>query len=141
MSIAPKDKLVVRAFTERRAVEGTKLHTDGSRLDGYGMGGNKIAWWESDGIHFGDLGSRTAQSVQNLVHKEAPPNVLPQFESFKDKTSGSHVHLTIRRGVVTGVMGSDPSRFMGKTLEEAKRIASSSASKKVIRVGSRCFKV
>lgn len=158
MTLSAKDRSVIRAFTEQRTARGDKLSTDGSRLNGSWMGGGKIAWWSSDGIHFGDLGSRSAQSVQNLVRNEAVPNTLPSTVVVRDKTSGGTVHLTVRRGVVVGAGGSDPSRFVGRTVEEAKLIAKSSASsrivregkkrvtsalgsKTVIRVGKRCCKV
>jgi hypothetical protein len=38
------------------------------------MGGNGIATWEGGKIHFQDLGSKSAQSVQKAVAKEAPRN-------------------------------------------------------------------
>ncbi len=39
---------------------------------------------------------------------------------LKDRYSGSYVWLTVRDGRVVGVMGSDPSRYMGMTIDEAR---------------------
>lgn len=70
----PSDAQVIKAFTEQRAASSSRLHTDGRRLDGLWMGGNGIAVWEGGKIHFSDLGSKAAQSVQKAVAKEAPRN-------------------------------------------------------------------
>jgi hypothetical protein len=42
---------------------------------------------------------------------------------LKDRHSGDHVWLTVRGGRVVGVMGSDPKRYMGMTLDEARHHA------------------
>lgn len=140
MKLSNKDHLVIRAFTEQRTARGDKLDTDGARLDGSWMGGSKIAYWVGDQIFFSDLGSRAAESVKKAVIAEAAPNTVPTGITLQDKHRGQ-IHLVVRRGIVTGAMGSDPERFVGKTIEEAQRIAKSSAKQKLIRVGSRCFKV
>lgn len=41
---------------------------------------------------------------------------------LKDKNRG-HVWLSIRDGVVVGAMGSEPKRYMGLTLDQAKHLA------------------
>lgn len=69
------DGNVLVAFTDRRALESKKLSTDGHRLDGNWMGGSRIAWWGADDkIHFGDLGSKTAEKYQKLIRTIAPKN-------------------------------------------------------------------
>lgn len=81
--IGKKDKAVIRAFTERRALDGHKLTTDGTRLDIYGLGGNDIAHWKGDKIHFpGTHGSRSGQLVERAVAREAPKNDLFNGRGF-----------------------------------------------------------
>src|SRR3972149_1984744 len=70
----PAGKKVVRAFLDKRSASSPKLSTDGKRLDGNWMGGNRIAEWIGDKIVLHDLGSKSAQTVQNLVRREAPSN-------------------------------------------------------------------
>lgn len=56
-------------------MEGNKLSTDGSRLDGNWMGGRGIAEWNNGKISFGDLGSRSAQKVQRFISKNVPQKI------------------------------------------------------------------
>ena len=42
---------------------------------------------------------------------------------LKDRYSSGHVWLTVRDGTVVGVMGSDPKRYLGMTLDRAKHVA------------------
>lgn len=42
---------------------------------------------------------------------------------LKDRYSGGHVWLTVRDGTVVGVMGSDPKRYLGMSLDQAKHVA------------------
>ena len=42
---------------------------------------------------------------------------------LKDRYSGGHVWLTVRNGAVVGVMGSDPKRYLGMALDQAKHVA------------------
>lgn len=42
---------------------------------------------------------------------------------LKDRYSGSHVWLTVRDGTVVGVMGSDPKRYLGMSVDRAKHVA------------------
>ena len=72
------DKKVIKAFTEKKKAEGKKLTTDGKVLDGQWMGGNKIAEWKGGKIHFNDLGSKAAQTVQKALRKEAPKNWIAE---------------------------------------------------------------
>ena len=75
-SLTKADKDVIRAFTEHRTATSNLLATDGQTLDGNFMGGKGIATWKAGKIHFHDLGSKTAQTVQRAVAKEAPRNWL-----------------------------------------------------------------
>lgn len=75
-AVGKKDKAVIRAFLDRKAMEGTKLTTDGKSLDGMWMGGRGIAIWnpkgDGKGIILNELGSKAAQSVQRALRKVAP---------------------------------------------------------------------
>lgn len=74
-SVTPADKKVIRAFTEHRPAEGKRLSTDGQRIDGLWMGGKKIAiWGDGDQIHFHNLGSKAAETVQRAIAREVPKN-------------------------------------------------------------------
>lgn len=42
---------------------------------------------------------------------------------LKDRYSGGHVWLTVRDGTVVGAMGSDPSRYVGMTIDRARHVA------------------
>jgi hypothetical protein len=83
--IGKKDKAVVRAFTEGRALEGHKLRTDGKRLDIIALGGNGVAVWKGDKIHLPDTGSRSGQYVQGVVKREAPKNDLVNGRGYNPK--------------------------------------------------------
>ena len=72
MRLGKSDKAVIKAFLDQRALDGHKLSTDGKRLDGHWMGGNKLASWKGDRIDLPDTGSRAGQSVQSAVRREAP---------------------------------------------------------------------
>jgi hypothetical protein len=78
LKIDRADKEVIRAFTEKKAKDGKKLTTDGKRLDGQWMGGRGIAEWKDGKIHFDDLGSKAAQTVEKAVRKEAPKNWIAE---------------------------------------------------------------
>jgi hypothetical protein len=54
---------------------------------------------------------------------EALAQQAPSTIKLKDRSRG-HVWLTIRDGRVVGVVGSDPSRYMGMTRDEARHLAS-----------------
>lgn len=43
--------------------------------------------------------------------------------SLKDRSSGSLIRLKVRAGRVVGAMGSEPKRYIGLTLDEAKHLA------------------
>jgi len=61
------DVEVIKAFIEQRSASGKKLSTDGVRLDGHWMGGNKIAFWKGGKIHMPDIGSKTADQIQRSI--------------------------------------------------------------------------
>lgn len=80
-AMTKSDKAVIIAFTDHRPASGKKLSTDGNTLNGHWMGGDNIAHWRGDKIHFTDLGSVAAQRVQRAVAKEAPRNWLARNPS------------------------------------------------------------
>lgn len=78
MRLGPKEKRVVEAFIRHEHSGGqswhqgdAKLWTDGQVLDGLWMGGSNIAEWIDGSIHFNDLGSKAAQTVQRAVRAAA----------------------------------------------------------------------
>ena len=76
MRLTEKDKRVLVAFTHRHEADGPKLHTNGERLDGYGMGLNNIAEWAAGHVVFHDLGSRSGQTIQRALKKLLPPGTF-----------------------------------------------------------------
>lgn len=42
---------------------------------------------------------------------------------LRDKSSRMLMYLTIRNGIVVGAMGSDPSRYMGLSEDQARKLA------------------
>lgn len=74
--LTPKDKKVIEAFTEHRPMESKNLSTDGQRLDGNWMGGTGIAFWRGSKIMKRDLGSASAETVQNYLDRATPANWL-----------------------------------------------------------------
>jgi len=75
----------------------------------------------SDGRWFGPVKKPTAQIKREIAQALSRP--VPETIKLKDRYSGGHVWLAIRDGRVVGVTGADPSRYMGRTLEEAKHHA------------------
>jgi hypothetical protein len=65
---------------------------------------------------------KTAEQLDCEI-AEALSQPPPSRIKLKDRHSGGHVWLTIRDGRIVGVMGFDPSRYMGMTLEEARHHA------------------
>jgi len=51
----------------------------------------------------------------------APPQATTDLK-LRDRGRG-HIVITLRDGVVVGAMGSEPERFMGLTLEQARHLA------------------
>lgn len=82
MRLGTRDHKVLAAFVDKKPLDGHKLWTDGNRVDGHWMGGRDIAYWSGGQIHFGDLGSRAAQSVQNAIRRHAAPVQLAEFKGI-----------------------------------------------------------
>lgn len=76
MVLSKADKGVIAAFTDRRPADSKKLSTDGTALHINGLGGNNVAVWRGEKIHFNDLGSKTSQTVQSAVKRQVPANWL-----------------------------------------------------------------
>ena len=70
----------------------------------------------SDGKWFGPASQQTGHA--RMREQPAPSEI-----KLKDRYSGGHVWLTVRGDRVVGVMGADPERYMGMTLDEAKHHA------------------
>jgi hypothetical protein len=81
--LSDKDKKVIEAFTDKKALTGNKLSTDGKTLDGSWMGGNKLAHWEGDKIVINDVGSKAGEVVERYLRKNTPKNFL----KASDKTA------------------------------------------------------
>jgi hypothetical protein len=64
-------------------------------------------------------GQRRSGSKVAHAHATKAVSVI----KLKDRYSGGYVWLTVRDGTVVGVMGSDPKRYLGMTLDRAKHVA------------------
>lgn len=62
-----------------------------------------------------------AQLHREITEVLAQPS--PSTIKLRDRQSRGHVWLTVRGNRIVGVMGSDPGRYMGMTLDEAKHYA------------------
>jgi len=92
LKLTPKDKDVVDAFTEQKPATSKKLSTDGKRLDGMWMGGNGIAEWKNGKIVTNDLGSKSAQVVQNYLTKIAPSNWMSRSASMIERVASAYLN-------------------------------------------------
>ena len=84
LAMSPADKKVVADFINRKSGESKKLTSNGNSLDGNWMGGTGIARWDGGQITMKDLGSRSAQTVQNLIKKLAPAKLLKEAGLVND---------------------------------------------------------
>lgn len=83
MRLGIRDHKVLAAFVDRKPLDGHKLSTNGQHVDGYWLGGKRIAEWSGGQIVFNDLGSRAAQSVQRAIRRHAAPAQLAEFEGVQ----------------------------------------------------------
>lgn len=97
LRLGKQDKAVIRAFTERRTLDGHKLTTNGTKLEGYWMGGNDLAHWRDGKIHLPDTGSRSGQTVQNAVRREAPKNDLFNGRGWNPQSKERRAFLAAQR--------------------------------------------
>lgn len=88
MRLSTSDRQTIDAFTSGRSRQGSKLSSDGRRLDGHWMGGGNIAEWKGGKIVFHDLGSKAAQTVQSYVRRSAAPNDLASRSATRPRKSG-----------------------------------------------------
>jgi hypothetical protein len=86
LTLTPKDKKVLDAFTDKKPMEGTKLSTDGKSLDIAGLGGGGVAKWVGGKIELVDLGGRSSDVVHRAIRKIVPKNWLKQgaYEGHMD---------------------------------------------------------
>ena len=66
---------------------------------------------------------RGAGNARAHATRKGAPDPTTSSVKLKDRYSGGHVWLTVRDGTVVGVMGSDPKRYLGMTLDQARHIA------------------
>jgi len=82
VKLGKQDRAVIDAFINGKSGDGPKLTSNGKRLDGNWMGGKGIAQWGGGRIAFGDLGSKSAQTVQSAIRRAAPKNKLSEDYEF-----------------------------------------------------------
>ena len=70
-TLGKPDKKVIDAFLDKKKGSSRKMETDGKTLDINGMGGKGVAKWVGGKIDFGVGGSRSRQTVQNYLRKNA----------------------------------------------------------------------
>lgn len=51
------------------------------------------------------------------------PDPTTSSVKLKDRYSGGDIWLTVRDGVVVGAMGTEPKRYLGMTLDQARHVA------------------
>ena len=73
-ALTPADRKVVKAFVDKKPMEGKRLSTDGRSLDWNGMGGRGVATWGGGKIQLGDTGSSKDSEAHRAIKKEAPKN-------------------------------------------------------------------
>ena len=67
MVLTDNDKKVLIAFTKGQSANTKHFSTDGKRLDGLWMGGNKIAYWKDGKIYHRPTSSKAEQTVVNKL--------------------------------------------------------------------------
>lgn len=96
--LGKKDRAVIKAFAERRALSGHKLDTDGRKLDIVGLGGSDIAVWKDGKIHFpGTHGSRSGQYVEGQVRRAVAKNDLYNGRGYNPKGATKYRAIKWRR--------------------------------------------
>ena len=84
-----------------------------------------------DGRWFGPAGGqlghakKSAKQIESEIAEALEQSAVsePSTITLRDRYSGNPVLLTVRDGRIVSVMGSDPWRYMGMSLEEAKHYA------------------
>jgi hypothetical protein len=117
-SVANKsDKDVLKAFLAKQPAQGTKLGTDGQRLDGLWMGGTGIAEWQGDKIYTKDLGSKSAQIVQRALSKMAGPGMVREGKTVKAAHDNRKSHDSVGKKRAQ----EDEDKMAKKELDDAKK--------------------
>lgn len=88
-----------------------------SYLPGPGGGLTYVNW---DG--FGVQGV-SHNDLERVSKSKNPPREGDQELALHDRHSGGKVWLNVRDGIVVGVTGSDPKRYLGLSIERAKHVA------------------
>jgi hypothetical protein len=103
--LTPKDKIVLRAFIDKKTAESKKIITDGKRLDGQWLGGLGIAKWENGKVYIFALGGRSAQTVQRALKREVPEFYWGGYKEHKNEEAMSLWPIEERggeKGIVDG---------------------------------------
>ena len=66
---------------------------------------------------------RKAHGTRAHATRKGASDSATSSVKLKDRYSGGHVWLTVRGGNVVGAMGSDPKRYLGMSLDQAKHVA------------------
>jgi len=75
LSLSPKDKKVLDAFTDEKAAESSKLVSDGKVLDGKWMGGKKLAQWSKGKVYVNkSTGTKSSDTIYRALKKITPAN-------------------------------------------------------------------
>lgn len=72
LKLTKGNKKVIDAFINKKKADDQKFESTGTVLDGLWMGGKEIAYWKNNKINFGNLTSRSQQTVQKYIRKAAP---------------------------------------------------------------------
>jgi len=77
-TLSPGDKKVIKAFIDKKPLEGRKLDTDGKKLDGMWMGGRGQAEWRGGKIVLRDQGGKSSDVIHRFIRKNAPRNWIAE---------------------------------------------------------------
>jgi len=78
LKLTPSHKKVIDAFLNQKRADNKKFYTDGVKLDGLWIGGNKLAEWYAGKVYFGvhaPMG-RAHQTVMRYIKKKLPKSQL-----------------------------------------------------------------
>lgn len=131
LRLTPKDKKVIISFINQKGAESNKFDTDGKQLDGNWMGGKNLAHWKGTKIVMGNLGSRSAQTVQTFIRKTAgKEHVNESTADFRKKMEFIQHHKLAKPWVndpmFLDIIKSKDEKALTKALSTAKSIRGNS---------------
>jgi len=85
ITLTKLDKRVLMAFIDQKSGESKRLTSDGERLDGNWLGGNKIAYWVDGKMEFGEgrPHGRSDQTIIRFLRKNTPKFWLKEKNSAR----------------------------------------------------------